>query len=150
MAGRKPSKNAPVESCNNVVFSLRTEGKDTGFYQNTLTGYIQEAFNSLAHQYPGYFARRMEPTPGMGRNIGYRPTAPWLKQYVHNPYSKYIDWENFEMGGFYRKGFYSLYVKERSNEEEKSRVYYEMSISGDHILLRVDDVVYEVMEKDRR
>lgn len=32
----------------------------------------------------------------------------------------------------------------------KSRTYYEMSISGNHISLKVDDVVYEATEKDQR
>ena len=54
------------------------------------------------------------------------------------------------MDGLYRKGFYNLYVKERSDEEGKSRTYYEMSISGNHISLKVDDVVYEATEKDQR
>ena len=35
-------------------------------------------------------------------------------------------------------------------EEGKSRTYYEMSISGNHISLKVDDVVYEATEKDQR
>mgnify|MGYP000053930811 FL=1 len=41
-------------------------------------------------------------------------------------------------------------MKERSSEEGKSRTYYEMSISGNHISLKVDDVVYEATEKDTR
>ena len=150
MAGGEPLKNAPAENCSNIAFSLRTGDKDTGFYRNTLTGYVREAFDSLAHQHPGYFTHKIELIPGMGHSIDYRPTTPWLKQYVRNPYPKYVSWENFEMDGLYRKGFYNLYVKERSDEEGKSRTYYEMSISGNHISLKVDDVVYEATEKDQR
>ena len=150
MAGGEPLKNAPAENCSNIAFSLRTGDKDTGFYRNTLTGYVREAFDSLAHQHPGYFTHKIELIPGMGHSIDYRPTTPWLKQYVRNPYPKYVSWENFEMDGLYRKGFYNLYVKERSDEEGKSRTYYEMSISGNHISLQVDDVVYEATEKDQR
>ena len=47
-------------------------------------------------------------------------------------------------------GFYNLYVKERSDEEGKSRTYYEMNISGNDISLKVNEVVYEVIEKDPR
>ena len=137
-------------STGNIAFSLRTGDKDTGFYRNTLTGYVLEAFDSLAHQHPGYFTHKIELIPGMGHSIDYRPTTPWLKQYVRNPYPKYVSWENFEMDGLYRKGFYNLYVKEKSDEEGKSRTYYEMSISGNHISLKVDDVVYEATEKDQR
>ena len=150
MAGGEPLKNAPAENCSNIAFSLRTGDKDTGFYRNTLTGYVLEAFDSLAHQHPGYFTHKIELIPGMGHSIDYRPTTPWLKQYVRNPYPKYVSWENFEMDGLYRKGFYNLYVKEKSDEEGKSRTYYEMSISGNHISLKVDDVVYEATEKDQR
>ena len=52
MAGGEPLKNAPAENCSNIAFSLRTGDKDTGFYRNTLTGYVREAFDSLAHQHP--------------------------------------------------------------------------------------------------
>ncbi len=54
------------------------------------------------------------------------------------------------MDGIYRTGFYNLYVKERSDEEGKSRTYYEMNISGNDISLKVNEVVYEVIEKDPR
>jgi hypothetical protein len=86
MAGGEPLKNAPAENCSNFAFSLRTGDKDTGFYRNTLTGYVREAFDSLAHQHPGYFTHKIELIPGMGHSIDYRPTTPWLKQYVRNPY----------------------------------------------------------------
>ena len=58
MAGGEPLKNAPAENCSNIAFSLRTGDKDTGFYRNTLTGYVLEAFDSLAHQHPGYFTHK--------------------------------------------------------------------------------------------
>ena len=150
MAGGEPLKNAPAENCSNIAFSLRTGDKDTGFYRNTLTGYALEAFDSLAHQHPGHFIHKIELIPGMGHSIDYRPTTPWLKQYVRNPYPRYVSWENFEMDGIYRTGFYNLYVKERSDEEGKSRTYYEMNISGNDISLKVNEVVYEVIEKDPR
>lgn len=37
MAGGEPLKNAPVENCANIGFSLLTGADDTGFYRNDLT-----------------------------------------------------------------------------------------------------------------
>lgn len=150
MAGGEPLKNAPAENCSNIAFSLRTGDKDTGFYRNKLSGYVAQEFDSLQRLHPEYFVHKVELIPGMGHSIDYRPTTPWLKQYVRNPYPKFVSWEDFEMDGLYRKGFYNLVVKERSNDDEKSRTYYEMNISGNDISLKVEDVVYEVTEKDPR
>lgn len=150
MAGGEPLKNAPAENCSNIAFSLRTGARDAGFYRNTLTGYVAQEFDSLQRQHPEHFIHKIELIPGMGHSIDYRPTTPWLKQYIRNPYPKYVSWENFEMDGLYRKGFYNLCVVERSNDDEKSRTYYEMNISGNDISLKVADVVYEVTEKDPR
>lgn len=150
MAGGEPLKNAPAENCSNMAFSLRTGALDAGFYRNTLTGYVAQEFDSLQRIHPEHFIHKIELIPGMGHSIDYRPTTPWLKKYVRNPYPKFVSWENFEMDGLYRKGFYNLCVVERSNKDEKSRTYYEMNISGNDITLKVDDVVYEVTEKDPR
>lgn len=150
MAGGEPLKNAPAENCSNMAFSLRTGALDAGFYRNTLTGYVAQEFDSLQRLHPEHFIHKIELIPGMGHSIDYRPTTPWLKKYVRNPYPKFVSWENFEMDGLYRKGFYNLCVVERSNKDEKSRTYYEMNISGNDITLKVDDVVYVVTEKDPR
>lgn len=150
MAGGEPLKNAPAENCSNIAFSLKTGSKDTGFYRNILTNYVAQEYDSLQRLHPEHFVHKVELIPGMGHGIDYRPTTPWLKQFTRNPYPKYVNWENFEMDGLYRKGFYNLYVKERSNSDEKSRTYYEMNISGNDISLKVDEVVYEVTEKDPR
>lgn len=84
----------------------------------------------------------------MGHGIDYRKTTPWLKQYTRNPYPKFVSWENFEMDGLYRKGFYNLVVKEHSNDNDQSRTYYEMNIKGNEITLKVDVVTYKTIEKD--
>lgn len=148
MAGGEPLKNAPAENCSNIAFSLRTGDKDTGFYRNILSGYVAQAFDSLQHCHPERFIHKIDLIPKMGHSIDYRPTTPWLKQYVRNPYPTYVSWENFEMDGIYRRGFYNLYVKEQSGDEGKLRTYYEMNISGNDISLKVENVVYEVTEKD--
>lgn len=148
MAGGEPLRNAPPENCANIAFSLRTGAKDFGFYRNLLTGYTGMAMDSLGVAHPGCYAHRIELIPNMEHGIDYRPTTPWLRRYVRNPYPKYVSWENFEMDGRYRKGFYNLAVRERPNDDENSRSYYEMRVSGNDISLRVDEVVYETTKKD--
>lgn len=148
MAGGEPLKNAPAENCRNIAFSLRTGAKDTGFYRNILSTYVKEAFDSLQNIYPEYFIHNIELIPEMGHTIDYNPTTVWLKDYVRNPYPKHISWENFEMDGLYRKGFYNLAVIERSNSDTNSRTYYQMDIIGNNIALKIDQAVYETIEKD--
>ena len=69
---------------------------------------------------------------------------------TRNPYPKYVYWEDFEMDGLHRKGFYNLFVKERPNDDINARTRYEMSITDNHITLNVDNVVYETVQKDPR
>ena len=148
MAGGEPLKNAPAENCANTPFSLRTGANDYGFYRNLLTGYTAAAFDSLQRCHPSLYTYRIELIPGMGHGIDYRPTPSWLAMFSRNPYPKYVSWENFEMDGRYRKGFYNLYVGERSNADDKTRTYYEMNISGNTISLRIDEVAYETVQRD--
>lgn len=148
MAGGEPLKNAPVENCRNMAFSLLTGAEDRGFYRNKLTQYTKDEFERLQKLNPGKFIHRIELIPGMGHGIDYKLTTPWLKQYTRNPYPKAVSWENFEMDGIYRKGFYNLFVKERSNDNDKSRTYYEMDINGNDISLKVDVVTYKATEVD--
>ena len=148
MAGGEPLKNAPVENCRNIAFSLRTGAKDVGFYRNKLTQYTKDEFDRLQKLNPGSFIHKIELIPGMGHGIDYRPTTPWLKEYTRNPYPKFVSWENFEMDGLYRDGFYNLVVKERSNNDDTSRTYYEMNIQDNSITLKVDLVTYKATEID--
>lgn len=148
MAGGEPLKNAPVENCRNIAFSLRTGADDKGFYRDKLTGYTMQAFDSLENLNPGSFTHWIELIPEHGHHIDYKPTTPWLRTFVRNPYPKVVSWENFEMDGRYRDGFYNLYVKDRGND--KGRTYYEMSINGNKIDLTVNDVAYEAVETDPR
>lgn len=148
MAGGEPLKNAPAENCANIGFSLRTGDKDFGFYRDILSRYTKQAFDSLQTCHPTLYRHWIDLIPGMGHHIDYKPTTPWLKQFVRNPYPRYVSWENFEMDGRYRRGFYNLAVAQRSNADEHTRTYYEMNIADNHIALRVDEVAYEVIQKD--
>ena len=146
MAGGEPLKNAPVENCAHISFSLRTGALDRGFFRNKLTSYTQAAFDELAEKHPGLFVHRIELIPGRGHSIDYAPTTPWLRSFVRNPYPKQVFWEDFEMDGLHRRGFYNIAVLERPAENE--RTYYEMQINGNEIDLKVENVSYTTVESN--
>lgn len=151
MAGGEPLKNAPAENCANIGFSFLTGADDTGFYRNTLTWYTQTTFDSLQLAYPlsadnkPLFRHRINLLPGMQHHIDYRLTTPWLKQFTRNPYPKTVLWEDFEMDGRHRSGFYNLQVLKRPSD---NRTFYEMNINGNHVNLKISDVAYATTQKD--
>ena len=112
MAGGEPLKNAPVENCANIGFSFLTGADDTGFYRNILTYYTQIAFDSAQLARPldadkrPLFVHRINLLPGMQHHIKYDLTTPWLKNFVRNPYPKTVLWEDYDMDGRHRSGFY--------------------------------------------
>ena len=146
MAGGEPLKNAPVENCRHIGFSLRTGSKDYGFYRNILTDYTRQAFDSLSHIYPDDFKHKIELIKGYGHHIDYRPTPVWLNQFVRNPWPKQVTWEDYEMDEWHRKGFYNLVVLERPDETLRTR--YDMNINDNRIELSVRDVHYTTTQKD--
>lgn len=148
MAGGEPLKNAPAENCRNMGFSLLTGSEDTGFYRNQLTKYVQQEFDSLQQADPEGYVHRVELIPGKGHAIDYRPTTPWMKQFKRNPYPKKVVWEQFDMDGWYRDGFYNLYVQERPNQTPGSRTRYVMEIRDNRVDLTVDEVTYTTIERD--
>lgn len=148
MAGGEPLKNAPAENLLNTAFSLRTGDQDFGFYRDKLTRYTAAALDSLQRCHPDGYVHNVELIPGKGHHIDYSPTTPWMSQYTRNPYPRHVIWENFEMDGQYRNGFYNISVRERSNDDESIRTRYEMTIDGNSINLNVDIVTYETIETD--
>lgn len=153
MAGGEPLKNAPVENCANIGFSFLTGADDMGFYRNILTHYTQVAFDSaqLAHPLSAdgkpLFRHRIHLLPGMQHSIDYRLTTPWLKNFTRNPYPKTVLWEDFEMDGRHRSGFYNLQVLARPSE---ARTYYDMNIEGNVIRLNISNVEYTCTQKDKQ
>ena len=153
MAGGEPLKNAPVENCANIGFSFLTGADDMGFYRNILTYYTQVAFDSaqlarpLSADFKPLFRHRINLLPGMQHSIDYRLTTPWLKNFVRNPYPKTVLWEDFEMDGRHRSGFYNLQVLARPSEK---RTYYEMNINENTIILNISDVAYTTVMKDQQ
>ena len=153
MAGGEPLKNAPVENCANIGFSFLTGAEDTGFYRNILTRYTQMAFDSAQKAHPlsadnrPLFQHRINLLERMQHSINYNLTTPWLKDFIRNPYPKTVLWEDFEMDGRHRSGFYNLQVLVRPSEQ---RTYYEMTIKDNVIMMNINDVEYTTVEKDQQ
>ncbi len=151
MAGGEPLKNAPAENCANIGFSFLTGADDMGFYRNVLTWYTQTMFDSLQLAHPlsadnkPLFRHRINLLPGMQHSIDYRLTTPWLKQFIRNPYPKTVLWEDFEMDGRHRSGFYNLQVLTRPSD---GRTFYEMNINDNKVDLQISDVAYATIQKD--
>ena len=83
----------------------------------------------------------------MQHHITYGLTTPWLKQFVRNPYPKTVLWEDYEMDGRRRSGFYNLQVLARPSEQ---RTYYEMDIDRNVVSIKVSNVLYATTLKDKR
>ena len=148
MAGGEPLKNAPVENCRHIGFSFLTGALDKGFYRDILTTYTKEALDSLALLHPGDYDHRIELVPGRAHGLDYSPTTPWLKTHVRNPWPKSFSWEDYDMDGWHRSGFYNLVVTERPNKELRTR--YDMDIQDNVVNLTVSDVHYKTIQKDPR
>lgn len=153
MAGGEPLKNAPVENCANIGFSFLTGADDMGFYRNILTYYTQTAFDSIQLVRPlsadgqPLFRHRIHLLPGMQHSIDYRMTTPWLKNFKRNPYPKTVLWEDFDMDGRHRTGFYNLQVLSRPSD---GRTFYDMNIVGNVISINISHVEYTTILKDKQ
>ena len=148
MAGGEPLKNAPAENCGNIGFSLLTGDKDFGFYRNTLTTYTKQAFDSLSNKYPNLYRHNIELLKDMGHAINYNLTTPWLKTFSRTPYPSQFIWEDFEMDGRHRNGFYNIAVDKRPSTDNNTRTRYEYSITNNTIHLNISDIEYTCVEKD--
>ena len=153
MAGGEPLKNAPIENCANMGFSFLTGADDTGFYRNILTYYTQVAFDSAQLARPmdadkrPLFVHRINLLPGMQHHINYDLTTPWLKKFVRNPYPKTVLWEDYEMDGRHRSGFYNLQV---IASPTKNRTYYDMTIHDNVVRISIREVEYTAVERDKQ
>lgn len=145
MAGGEPLKNAPAENCSNISFSLLTGAQDKGFYRDELTYWTQQAYDSLQLNYPSLFRHRVNLIPGRGHHIDYRPTTQWLKHQRRTAQPHHFLWEDFEMDGRHREGFYNLQVIERS---DAYRQMYRLDIDGQVVRLSVDDITYRTTQTD--
>ena len=142
MAGGEPLKNAPMENLANIAFSLRTGEQDYGFGRNYMTYTAQNTMDSLQKVHPGLYRHFIEIVPGRGHSIDYDKSTPWLKQHSRNANPTYFYWEDYDMYGRHRTGFYNLRVNETSRNNDEERSCYEMSISGNTVNLNVNNVTY--------
>lgn len=146
MAGGEPLVNAPAENCRNIAFSLRTGDRDFGFYRDRLTRTTAAAFDSLQRLSPDDYIHWIDIIPGRGHSIDYRPTTPWLSNFTRRSNPLAVTWENFEMDGIKRTGFYNLAVSEPDSLTCRTR--YDMEITGNDIILTVNRVHYTTTETD--
>lgn len=148
MAGGEPLRNAPVENLRNTAFSLRTGDKDFNFYRDRLTRYTARALDSIQAIYPDGFIHNVELIPDQGHHIDYSPTTPWLSTHTRNPWPRHLAWENFEMDGIRRNGFYNLVIDREPAAADSLRIRYDLDIEGNDIDLTIRSVAYEVTETD--
>lgn len=146
MAGGEPLKNAPVENLGNIGFSLRTGANDRGFYRNLLTRYTAEALDSIEHLNPEGYRHKVELIPGKQHFIDYSVTTPWLSLFTRNPYPKQFRWEDFEMDGVHRTGFYNLAVDKRPCDSLRTR--YDVNITNNNVYISIEDIHYTTLERD--
>lgn len=150
MAGGEPLKNAPAENLSNVAFSLRTGDKDYGFYRNELTQVTNQALDSLQRLYPEEFRHEVDLVKGYGHGIPYGVTPTWLRNFRRNPYPRHFLWEDYDMDGIHRKGFYNIAIHEPENVDPSTRTRYDVTIQDNVVTLDVKDVKYQCTEVDPR
>lgn len=148
MAGGEPLENTPVENCRNIAFSLRTGSEDYMYCRNLLTAYAKETFERLQKENPGAFNHNIQLIPGEGHIISYSETTPWLKNFSRVAQPKQVMWEDFELDGQRRKGFYNIQIIERPQKD--GRTFYNMDIKENVVNITVDNVEYQPTEKDKR
>ena len=178
MAGGEPLKNAPAENLRHIAFTLRTGANDNGFYREKLTRYTAAALDSLQAATldspetaansdslqtansdslqtanSGDFRHWVELIPGRGHSIDYRPTPEYLRAFERRALPKHFSWEDYEMDGQHRTGFYYLAVDKRSNDTLRTR--YDVSIEDNadgsaKVCIDVRNVFYTTTETDPR
>lgn len=146
MAGGEPLKNAPAENLSNVCFSLLTGAEDKGFYRDYLTRLTAEALDSLEVLYPAGYRHNVKLIEGRGHHIDYSPTTPWLSHFRRNAVPRHFVWEDFEMDGRHRAGFYNLLVVNRPDATLRTR--YDVDIKDNVVNIAVENVTYSCVERD--
>lgn len=158
MAGGEPLINAPAENLEHIGFSLLTGAEDRMFFRNRYTAITAEALDSLQRLHPDGYVHRVKLIEGRGHGIDYRPTTPWLLQFRRNAHPRHFTWEDFEMDGEHRRGFYNLRVDQRPgdrrpvgdrrpNDSLRTRYDVNISESGD-IDIAVNLVRYVPIDSD--
>lgn len=147
MAGGEPLKNAPMENLANIAFSLRTGERDYAFARNYMTYNAALTIDSLRKCHPGLYSYFIELVPGMGHGIDYTPTTPWLRKFERNPHPSYFYWEDYDMYGRHRTGFYNIRVNETSRNNDEQRTCYEVEMADNTVNVTVKNVDYTTIEE---
>ena len=148
MAGGEPLKNAPAENLSNLPFHMQTGALDYGFYRNTLTRYVADALDSLENLEPTKYRHSVTLIPGKGHHIDYTKTTPWMSHFNRNACPLQFTWEDFEMDGRHRQGFYNLLVNKRP--DSKLRTRYDVNVIRDSNVVNivVENVFYTTTQRD--
>ncbi len=148
MAGGEPLINAPCENLQHIDFSLLTGEKDYMFCRNIYTGLAGYTLDSLRRENGGEgFNHRIGLIKGAGHGFDYSPTTPWLRQSIRNATPRHFTWEDFEMDGRHRKGFYNLKVDQRPCDSLRTRYDVNISPNG-RIDLTIQNVNYIPLQKE--
>ncbi len=148
MAGGEPLVNAPAENLAHTPLSLLTGERDHGFYREKLTRYTRAALDSLTALAPGSYTHRIELQPGRGHAIDYSPTTPWLARFRRTAQPRAFSWEDYEMDGRRRQGFYNIEVLSRRDSTVRQRYDLVCDSAANAVRLTVRDVAYTVTERD--
>ncbi len=165
MAGGEPLINAPCENLQHISFSLLTGEKDYMFCRNVYTQLAAMQLDSLQalseqtqnmarkpliteQASPGsHYHHRVGWIKGAGHGFDYRPTTPWLRNSHRNATPKSFVWEDFEMDGKHRKGFYNIRVDKRPCDSLRTR--YDVDINHDgEIHIKIQNIHYIPLEKE--
>jgi len=142
MAGGEPISNAPVENLRNTAVHFRTGSLDTSYYRASLTQAFSDSINRLQSLHPDGYDHDVALIINAGHVIPYGAATPWLITKTRQPYPKHISWEDFEMDGNWRKGFYNIQILRRDYVNTTNRMYYEMDIEDNNIDMRVRSLYY--------
>lgn len=163
LSGGEPLINAPPENLANIFFYIREGSLDDGYGRVTIARETNSQLNTLEVNHSGLYKHYYWEELGVSHsdvNVTTGMTELYQKASARNPHPQYVYWENFEMDGTKRDGFYNLRVLEKSTSsadpsltepgiDSRERTCYEMSIgSGNTIELNVQNVKYAIADTD--
>lgn len=140
MAGGEPLINAPVDNFYATSYAMLTGDQDLMFHRDRFSRLAQEVFRNYQRQFPKGYRHHIELIEGQGHSIDYSPMTPILRQATRQPHPKTFVWEDFDMDGRHRLGFYNLAILKRPDSDK--RVRYIMHIEDNRISLTSDFVHY--------
>ena len=110
--------------------------------------YVREELDSLEDLMPTEYRHSVTLIPGQGHHIDYTQTTPWLSHFKRNACPSHFIWEDYDMDGRHRSGFYNLLVEKRPDNQRRTR--YDVSISKDsnRVDIVIENVNYTTTQRD--